>query len=244
MKKNYLLKLAATMLTGAMVISMSACSGSETKETTAAETAAETETEAEATADTEESSTAAAAEGEKTVYPQPDAEADVTVDGMYRVSFTPEDIKKDGDRLSIDLKAYELEYFDMVDMHELKAGDTIVIDGDPVKIDSIEFDNGYYIVNGDIEEGGYRFATDEDTVFYMVGMDGYHDYHEVDEGTVPVSDSCVIYDSSDLVNVDKELTVDQIMNDGDDNGYGFCPDNTSITVDNGEITEIHRTYLP
>ncbi|MCD7765297.1 MAG: hypothetical protein LUH53_02090 [Lachnospiraceae bacterium] len=62
----------------------------------------------------------------------------------------------------------ETELFDLVDVNLMKAGDIIVLQGEEVTVETIEWDeDGSILINGGYgEENGHTLVTDEDTVYY------------------------------------------------------------------------------
>lgn len=186
------------------------------------------------------------ADGKLRVEPLPNTVTEETMkNGRFAASFDPSKIRYEGDVYYIDVTSYYYELFDMVDMSRLKAGDTIVIDGSDVLIDSIENDSGRYVINGGIDMGGYELATNDDTVYYEIGYDDILTYHKAAELTMPVGDSCLIHDDSVPGEQEKLLGIEDIVNNAADyNEYSFIPNNTEITADNGIITKMRISYMP
>lgn len=165
-------------------------------------------------------------------------------DATVSASFDASGIHKEADGTTLDLTVYDYETFDMVDMSQLKAGDTIVIDGENVVVDSLDrSDTGMISINGGLEEGGYDFWTNEDGVYYVTGLDDTKDFKSLGTVTLPVSENCVCTDDSDLENPGKQFTLDDVES-LTESGYGFIPNSTTVTVTGGEITEIHRSFMP
>ena len=165
-------------------------------------------------------------------------------DATVSASFDASGIHKDADGTTLDITVYDYETIDMVDMSQLKTGDTIVIDGNEVVVDSVDrSDTGMISINGGLEEGGYDFWTDEDGVYYVTGLDDTKDFKSLGTVTLPVSENCVCTDDSDLDNAGKQFTLDDVES-LTESGYGFIANNTTVTVAGGEITEIHRSFMP
>ena len=246
MKKNIYVKL---MCAGTLALMLTACSsGTSTTadaETTA-EASAETEEAADSEADAEESSTEAdettTAEGAVTVTPEANS---LGIDGSqddvtFAVSFTADDITREGDTYSISYTAYAEEAFDNYAVEALKAGDTIVLGGESVLIDSIEIKDGFVTINGGIEEGGYELMTTDDMFYYQIGMSDIRTYETLGEAVLPVSADCVITDSSENPEEAKTITMEDVIS----SQTPFYEQNTTITVNNGEIVEITRAFMP
>ncbi len=265
MKKTQM-KYAALMCSGALMLGLTACSSGTAKETTAAQTtaqavetpAAESSAQETAESETSESESASAAEAESvarealrgtdpiTVKPLDSYPA---VDGTleecdFPASFDPaKDIVKDDNGYKLTYTGYGKELFDLVDMFLLQKGDTIVISGEDVLIDSIENTDGKYLINGGLDEGGYDLISDENTTFYVRGYDDMTTYTNLGSYTLPIVEDCVITDNSDPDNQGKVLTIDELMAD-DDEYSGYLCYNTVITLKSGEITGITRNYTP
>lgn len=240
---------AAFICIAALMSALSACSSKNTTETTAAEstTAAETESSAEGseteTADAPYASESNA-EGSITLEPIVNhLSVDGSMDCTFAASFTPtSDISKDGDSYTLSYSAYYEQYYEAEDIAKLQAGDSIVIGSETVLIDSIKDENGMYMINGGLDEGGYDLITDDNDTYYERGYDDYRSYGELGQGKLPIADDCVITDNSDLDHQDKKLTVEELA--ANDDLAGFSEYNTVITVEDGKITEITRSYRP
>ncbi len=224
--KNYL-RVTSLLCAGALMMSLAACGS--TKDTTA-DTSADTTAAADST-------------GATTVQPLVNH---LSIDGSqddvtFPAAFSASDITKDGDTYTISYTAYSQELFDAADVTALKAGDTIVLNGKDVLIDSIEEQNGVYKINGGFDqENGYDLspsATNEGS-YYQSGADDIGVYEESGTASLPVSADCVIKDSAD--GTEKQLTMDDVMNDTG----SFDQFNTTISLSGGEITEITRVYRP
>ena len=247
MKKNIYVKL---MCAGTLALMLTACSSgtsttTDTETTATEEVSAETEEAAETETDAEESSTEAdetsTAEGAVTVTPEANS---LGIDGSqddvtFAVSFTADDITKDGDTYSISYTAYAEEAFDNYAVEALKAGDTIVLGGESVLIDTIEIKDGFVTINGGIEEGGYELMTTDDMFYYQIGMSDIRTYETLGEATLPVSADCVITDSSENPEEAKTITMEDVIS----SQTPFYEQNTTITVNNGEIVEITRAFM-
>lgn len=244
MKKNIYVKLVCA---GTLALMLTACTSgtSATTDTeTTTETSAETE-EAGTEADTEDNTEAAdetESTGAVTVFPEANS---LAVDGSqddvtFAVSFTADGITKDGDTYSISYTAYAEESFDNYAVEALKAGDTIVLGGESVLIDTIEIKDGFVTINGGIEEGGYELMTTDDMFYHQIGMSDIRTYETLGEATLPVSADCVISDSSESPDEIKTITMEDVIS----SQTPFYEQNTTITVNNGEIVEITRAFMP
>lgn len=263
MRKNLNMRCAVLAAAGVLMLGVTACAGKTATNTSAeAQTEASTESGTEAAGSTAAETETASSEEESseeetyedgaahlrtdepiTVVPYGNSlSIDGDMDASFSASFDPKtDLTKDGDGYKLHFKAFYREEYDMVDMHLLRPGDTIVIGGKDVLIDTIELtDNGIYKINGEIDDGGYAFCTDGDTVYYSVGLDDVGTYAKLGENTLPVADNCVIHDNSLME--DKTLTLEDLAS-GKENP-GFTEFDTTITVEDGKITDIDRAFRP
>ena len=146
--------------------------------------------------------------------------------------------------MQMDLKIYSYDKFDMVDMATMKVGDTIVTHDGEVLVQSLEQDaNGTYIINGGLEAGGIQLATDESGVFYEVGFNDAKNWYEAGEATIRVSVDFVYYDYSDMDQGEVVYYPGSFLI-GEVTDYHFVPSNTTIRVENGQIVEMFRNYMP
>lgn len=74
--------------------------------------------------------------------------ADLAQGGTAAVSFTAEDIHTDGEETTIDLTVYNYELFDAVEVSKLAKGDTITADGNKIKVETVEENDGVFTING------------------------------------------------------------------------------------------------
>lgn len=140
------------------------------------------------------------------------------------------------------------EFFDAVAITELKAGDKLVAGGTEYVVETVEqADSGLVSINGGQEQGGVDLATDDEGgVFFVEGMDNSHTYSALGKATLTLAENFALTDDSDLDNLNKKYNAEEfkaLLGD-DSNSYGFNRVNTTVKVDNGEITEIHRIFQP
>ena len=159
------------------------------------------------------------------------------------MSFTAEDIHTDGEETTIDLTVYNYELFDAVEVSKLAKGDTITADGNKIKVETVEENDGVFTINGGTENGGLYLRGGEGGTYYEVGLYNEKFFHEAGMITVPVSANVVITDASDLLDsVIPRYTLADLAALAAD-GIGFNPQNTTVTITNGEITEIYRSFM-
>lgn len=164
------------------------------------------------------------------------------IDMNTAVSFTAANVHKDGDKITLDVTIYEEELFDAVEVTQLKAGDTITADGKEVQVTKVEeIKTGGYAINGGYEEDGITLFPGDGGTFYQVKENDAKTYVKVGTATLPLSDKFELVDNAE--NANKKLTA-QDMTALKDDSIGFNENNTTVTVENGVITNITRAYMP
>lgn len=170
-------------------------------------------------------------------------------DDTFPASFAAADLTEQDGTLTLAVTGYEEELFDAVAITTLKAGDTVVAGGEEYAVENTEEnENGLISVNGGLEQDSIEFApSDEDGgVYYVEGLDDTHTYADLGTASLPLAETFVFTDNSDLDHPDREYQAAefrQILAD-DANGYGFEVNNTTVTVENGQITKIVRNFQP
>lgn len=143
-------------------------------------------------------------------------------------------------KMKVTVFTYDL--YDMVDISQLKSGDTITIRQEPVIVASLERKDRAVIINGGIDVGGYELRTDEDTTYYEISYSDMLSYYEIGEATLPVSADFVYTDSSDLDNGPVTYTFSDLAEGNVD--FFFTPYNTKIVIEGGTVVAMERTYTP
>lgn len=183
----------------------------------------------------------------KNIKPQPMAMANMDLkhpkEGFTApVSFAAADVKKDGDKITLTMKVYEQELFDAVEVSQLKVGDTLTAGGQTVKVTEVkERKAGGVTINGGYEKGGVTLFPGDGGTYYQVKENDAKTYVKVGTATLPLSDKFELVDNAE--NANKKLTA-QDMTTLKEDSIGFNENNTTVTVENGVITNITRAYMP
>lgn len=167
-------------------------------------------------------------------------------DCIIAVSLDKGDVYRDkSGAVQMDVTVYVYDLYDMVDIALLKEGDTILLRQKEVVIDSIERkDNGAVLINGGLDVGGYELYTSGNTVYYERGYSDTKFYYELGKVTLPVSDKFIYNDASDL---DKDAVIyhaEDFLKDTVGLKYYFGPNNTTIQIEGGYVTEMTMVYVP
>ena len=232
-----------TLLLAAVCLLLAGCGQSKQNEPVQAEIpekpAVETEAEQNAPANEEQSEPAVV------VNPLPDTTMENLTDAILSVSLEDGDAYVDDTgKMQMDVKIYTYDKYDMVDISGLKEGDVIVTHAGEVKVSALERnENGMVFVNGGQEAGGFDLVTDESGVFYEVGFDDAKNWYEVGEATIRVSVDFLGVDQSDPAQGDVILYPGSFLVNEVEN-YDFTPYNTTIRVEEGQIIEMTRRYVP
>ena len=216
----------------ALCVLLAGCNGAENADAQAAE------------ADAASTDAGVALTGVK-ISPLPDTTMDNLSDAILSVSLEEGDAYVDDTGIMrMDLKIYSYDKYDMVDISMLKVGDVLVTNGGEVQVSSLERDaNGTLAINGGLEAGGISLGTDESGIFYECEYNDAKNWYEVGEATIRVSVDFMYYDNSDMdageiAYYPGDFLVGAVPD------YHFTPDNTTIRVENDQIIEMHREYMP
>ena len=236
MKKWMLLMIAVCLM-------LTSC-GKSGKDTGADTKAPET-TRTEPAAKPETAEPAEKQEPSVTVTPLPDTTMEDLKDAIVAVSLEEGDAYLDDTgKLQMKVKIYSYDKYDLAQITGLKVGDTIVPHAGEVKISTLERGTGgSVIINGGLEKGGLELVTDESTFFYEIGFNDAKNWYEVGEATIRVSTDFRGCDSADPKKGDVILYPGSFLV-GEVTDYHFTPDNTTIRVENGQVVEMNRVYVP
>lgn len=221
MKKELLKRMAAITLAGLLLASVTGCG------------------KAEETVVTEASETSAV------VMPLPDTTMENMADAILSVSLEKDGIHvDDAGNLQMDVKVYTYDKYDLVDIANLKVGDTIATYAGEVEVAALEKkDDGTVWINGGLDGNGIELATDDSGVFYEEGFSDAKSWYEIGMATIRVSADFVGYDHSDLDRGEIIFDSDSLLS-GEIENYNFTPHNTTIRIADGQVVEMNRRYTP
>ena len=179
------------------------------------------------------------------IFSFPDTTMENLTDTILPVSFEEGGAYADETgQLHMELKIYTYDLYDMVDISDLKVGDTIVRHTGDVKIASLERnENGVIFINGGLDNGGFELVTDESGIYFEEGFNDHMNWYEAGAAILPVSDDFVLTDSADLDAGEVTYSADRFLN-GEVTNYDFTPYNTTVRVAGGQIVEMNRRYIP
>ena len=191
------------------------------------------------------SATAVTEQSASKVYPLPDTTMDNLNDAILSISLNEGDAYVDDTgKMQMDLKIYSYDQYDMVDISMLKVGDILVTHAGEVEITTLDRkENGTILINGGLDENGFDLVTNETGIYYECGYSDAKSWYEVGEATIRVSVDFMYYDTSDLDKGEVFYYPGDFLI-GAVTDYNFTPYNTTIRVENGQIMEMHRVYIP
>ena len=243
MKKLLAMLLALSLLALCACTSITTTKAPETTtESTSEETNQTEQTDTEEPADAAEGTDETAAEPDDRVKPLPDA-IDVTAltDAMVAASFDESAIEEADGKTYLTLQVYDYDRYDMVDISKLAEGSVIVAGGKDMTVSSVERDGALVLINGGLTRGGMTLTTQDDGVYYELGVNDVKCYQEKGEVTLPLSASFTLTDDSDPDHPNQTYGAEKLS---ELVSSGFTANNTLVTIENGEITAITRTVAP
>ena len=179
----------------------------------------------------------------KTVAPQTaQVNVNALADGIYPVSFNPGDVLSGASGVFMNaVHIYSEDTYDLVDIGTLAAGDTVVVNGEEIPVNTVENSDGIVTVNGEVT----FVPLGEDSNGYRVALAGdFATYTELGTTTLMLDPSAVLVESwdigSDPVTVGYEDIAKALTES--ENTY-FNQYNTSVCVENGRVVEISRVYV-
>ena len=180
-----------------------------------------------------------------TIYPLPDTTMENLTDATLSVSLAEGDVYLDDTgKLQMLVRIYTYDAYDLVDIALLQVGDRIVTHAGEVDVISIGHLSGNAIaINGGWEEDGLTLTTDDSGFYYAIGANDVKSWYEIGQATIRVSVDFQGYDQSDLdlgevIFYPGSFLVNEVTN------YDFTPYNTVIRVENGQVVELYRMYMP
>ena len=227
------MKKLLAMLLALGLLALCACTSTTT--TKAPETT--TESTSEETNQTEQTGTEEPADAA-----EPDA-IDVTAltDASVAASFDERAIEETDGKTYLTLQVYDYDRYDMVDISNLADGSVIVAGGKDMTVSSVERDGSLVLINGGLTKGGMTLTTQDDGVYYELGVNDVKCYQEKGEVTLPLSAGFMLTDDSDPDHPNQTYGAEKLS---ELVSSGFTTNNTLVTIENGEITAITRTVAP
>lgn len=179
------------------------------------------------------------------IYPLPDTTMDNLSDTILSISLEEGNAYVDDTgKMQMDLKIFSYDQYDMVDIANLKVGDTLIRHSGEVEVISLEQnESGRIFINGGLDNGGFELVTDEHGIFYEMGYNDHKNWYQIGEATIRVSADFKGIDRADLelgevIIYPGDFLIGAVTN------YDFTPYNTTIRIEAGQIIEMNRRYIP
>ena len=181
--------------------------------------------------------------------------SDPLSDGTYHISFESDKVWVGERRNTInDAVVYDYDRYTAPEIEALSEGDTIAthLNGTEeitaLTVESIERENNYVTINGGIEEGGIDLCKEDDH-YRTLTWDDFPVYYEVGVAKqlvmaddIELSDGAADFEADPVIVKGDRAVCDAMSNEED--GYGWNAGNTTVTIQNGEMTHVDRIWVP
>lgn len=181
--------------------------------------------------------------------------SDPLSDGTYHISFESDKVGAGERRNTInDAVVYDYDRYTAPEIEALREGDTIAthLNGTEeitaLTVESIERENNYVTINGGIEEGGIDLCKENDH-YRTLTWDDFPVYYEVGVAKqlvmaddIELSDGAADFEADPVIVKGDRAVCDAMSNEED--GYGWNAGNTTVTIQNGEMTHVDRIWVP
>lgn len=181
--------------------------------------------------------------------------SDPLSDGTYHISFESDKVWVGERRNTInDAVVYDYDRYTAPEIEALSEGDTIAthLNGTEeitaLTVESIERENNYVTINGGIEEGGIDLCKEDDH-YRTLTWDDFPVYYEVGVAKqlvmaddIELSDGAADFEADPVIVKGDRAVCDAMSNEED--GYGWSAGNTTVTIQNGEMTHADRIWVP
>ena len=180
------------------------------------------------------------------IRPLPETVMEALENSTVNVAFTQADFSvNEAGNIILRMNIYAYDKFDMVDISSLKNGDMILLSGEEVLVNTVERnDYGTVLVNGGLDEGGFDLETDDNGIYYVQGYSDMKSWYLAGEGEYPLSDDFFFTDNADLDLGTLTYNTQELLDGVPDANIGYQPQNTTVRIENGQIVEMVRIYMP
>ena len=166
-------------------------------------------------------------------------------DAIVAAAISAEDF--DAEKMTLSFEAFDKIYFDAVDISKMEVKDTLVLPGsEKLVIESMERDEGGdLLINGGAEKNGVTLRSAGGGVFcQMLAFDDAYAMQSLGKTVLPLSEEVTLSDDADLDAPHTEISARKLAEYIAADRFSFTAHNTSLLVEGGVITEIHRVYVP
>ena len=181
--------------------------------------------------------------------------SDPLSDGTYHIGFESDKVGvgERGNTIN-DAVVYDYDRYTAPEIEALSEGDTIAthLNGTEeitvLTVESVERENNYVTINGGIEEGGIDLCKEDDH-YRTLTWDDFPAYYEVGVAKqlvmaddIELSDGAADFEADPVIVKGDRAVCDAMSNEED--GYGWNAGNTTVTIQNGEVTHADRIWVP
>ena len=181
--------------------------------------------------------------------------SDPLSDGTYHISFESDKVWVGERKNTInDAVVYDYDRYTAPEIEALREGDTIAthLNGTEeitaLTVESVERENNYVTINGGIEEGGIDLCKEDDH-YRTLTWDDFPVYYEVGVAKqlvmaddIELSDGAADFEADPVIVKGDRAVCDAMSNEED--GYGWNAGNTTVNIQNGEVTHADRIWVP
>ena len=165
-------------------------------------------------------------------------------DGEYAASFNRNDLTETDGAIALNrLRIFHVDRYEADAIEILNAGDTLIVSGRPVAVQTVDVEDGFVTVNAETDP--IAFTRKDDGLYTFCGDDDIATYTEYGSVDLPLDDAATYIDGCDIeapeITADHDDIVKTVMASQRDD---FDEYNTVVTVKGGKIAQIHRFYTP
>ena len=160
-------------------------------------------------------------------------------------AFASDDFNWMGGNLT--LSVYSEDLYDAVEVTQMTVGDTLVYDCDTLVVETLVWEGNILTVNGGLEQGGAWLQAHEGGTYRAIQFDDHSLYTLQCEAHLPLSQDFVVIDCganptdpSDTIRDGQKLYLESLP----DYKRHFSYLDTRVLIQNGEITQIQRHWIP
>lgn len=171
--------------------------------------------------------------------------ADIVPDGAWPASFRLDNWNAGAGTLTATL--YTMDLYAAADIEALHPGSSIVVAGRTVNISSIVKVGSGYDINGGISMDGVSLIPYDSATYRVSLWDDYPTFTSVGTFTLAVSPNVTLKDSADYNTLPDGVTVSAAGLAGylaSCEYSSFNVEATTVTVKNGQVTEVVRAFMP
>ncbi len=147
----------------------------------------------------------------------------------------------------LSMNIFNKDLYDAVEISQIKVGDTLIYESQPMVVNTIEKTDGGISINGGLEEGGCWLVGHEGGTYVAKIWDDHAVYTNLGKAEVALAEDFVIIDCgldprdpNDTIRTNQKLYLENLK----DSRRDFHSLNTLVTIENGKITEIIRRWIP